>query len=351
METFTRLKVGVIGAGQWGRNVVRTLHALGALGAVAEASPVLRAALRLEYPELKIHEDHQALLGEGLRAVAIATPAPTHYAIAREALLADKDVFVEKPITLTARDAESLARLAEDRQRVLMVGHLLLYQPAIQALTKFIQDGHLGTLYGLHLERLNLGRARAVENALWSFGVHDVAVLLHVVGEEPRQIIAQGQRALQPAVEDDVYLHLDFPSQTKAHLHVSWLWPQKRRRLVAIGSRGMLVYDELAQTVVLHRKGISGDLTSFDQGSEVVFAGAADPLALEMGHFLERLEDRRMPLTNGRHALAVVRVLETASHHLETLGNADPCSHAKYVQPPGGRVLAERRKELDSLQD
>lgn len=308
------MKVAVIGVGNWGKNLVSNLRSLGALAAVAEASPELRSGLAAQYPEVPLYKDHRPLLLEStITAIAVATPAPTHYTVVKDALLAGKDVFVEKPITLSTRDAQELVDLAQARGRVMMVGHLLLYQPALQWIKGYLDSGALGTLYSLHQERLNLGRARSVENALWSLGVHDVAVLLHLVGRAPSRIKVTGQPSLQPGVEDDVYLHLDFMGGIQAHLHTSWLWPEKRRRLVVVGSEGMLVYDELEQTVLLHRKGITPDLNNRDEGYEVVFQGHGEPLRLELEHFLARLEDRRPPLSDGSSGVEVVRVLEEAT--------------------------------------
>lgn len=314
----TMPRVGAIGAGQWGRHLVANLAALGALAAVSELSEGLRADLAAAHPDLPIDADPAALLARrDLDAVVIATPVATHFALAREALLAGKDVFVEKPMTTDAREAEALVELAEARGRVLMVGHLLLYQPAMRWIKEALAAGLIGTLHALHQERLNLGRARAFENVLWSFGVHDVAVLLDVVGRPPVAVRATGQRILQAGVEDDVRLQLTFDAGVQAHLHVSWLWPERRRRLTAIGSAGMLVYDELAQTVTLHRKSITADLANRDEGSEIVYEGSGTPLELELRHFLACVANRQRPASDGRSGLAVIRVLEEAAHQME----------------------------------
>jgi predicted dehydrogenase len=259
-----------------------------------------------------VHAGPAPLWSSDVDAVAIATPAPSHFAIARDALLAGKDVFVEKPMVLSVEEGKQLVALARERRRVLMVGHLLLYQPAIRWLANYLSSGELGEVHSFHQERLNLGQARPVENALWSLGVHDVAVLLHLVREEPSRASVVGQRVLGEQVEDDVTLHLDFPSGVQAHLHASWLWPEKRRRLTVVGSRGMLVYDETAQQVVLHRKGIDRALKNWDEGHLQVFHGPAEPLRLELEHFCDRVADRQPPLSDGASGLAVVRVLEQA---------------------------------------
>ncbi|MCR4392076.1 MAG: Gfo/Idh/MocA family oxidoreductase [Candidatus Acetothermia bacterium] len=310
------MKVGLIGAGGWGKNLARTLHELGALGGIAEIRPDLRAELSILYPDVPLYLHHYALLESDLPAVAVATPAATHSALAKEALLAGKHVFVEKPLALATHEAEELVALARKRGRVLMVGHLLLYQPAVRWIKEFLDSGALGEIWSLHQERLNLGRARSVENALWSLGVHDVAVVLYLVGREPGEVRVVGQAALQPNVEDDVYLHLRFPGGIRAHLHASWLWPEKRRRLTVIGEAGMLVYDEVEQTVTFHRKAITPQLTSRDEGAEVVFQGHGEPLKLELAHFLECVAEGKRPLSDGESAVPVVRVLEEATRQL-----------------------------------
>lgn len=311
------MKVGLIGVGGWGKNLARVLNELGALGGIAEIRPEVREQLRMLYPEAPLYPDHRALLETDLPAVAIATPAATHFSLAKEALLCEKHVFVEKPLALSVVEAEELVALAQKQKRVLMVGHLLLYQPAIQWIKEFLDSGALGEIWSFHQERLNLGRARSVENALWSLGVHDVAVLLYLVGHAPDEVKVVGQAVLQPNVEDDVYLHLRFPGGIWAHLHTSWLWPEKRRRLTIIGEAGMLVYDELEQTVTLHRKGITPQLTNRDEGAEVVFRNYGEPLKHELVHFLECVAEGKRPLTDGESAVPVVKVLEEASRQLE----------------------------------
>jgi predicted dehydrogenase len=313
------MKVGLIGAGGWGRNLARTLHELGALGGIAELRPELRAELSALYPDVPIYPDQHLLLERDLPAMVIATPAATHFSIAKEALLAGKHVFVEKPLALATHEAEELVALARKQGRVLMVGHLLLYQPAVRWLKEFLDSGALGEIWSLHQERLNLGRVRTVENALFSLGVHDVALLLYLVGQAPERVAAQGQAVLQPNVEDDVYLHLWFPRGVQAHIHASWLWPERRRRLTAIGAKGMLIYDEAEQAISLHRKGINPDLTNRDEGAEVVFhgQGRGEPLRLELLHFLDCLAEGKRPLSDGESAVPVVRVLEEANRQLE----------------------------------
>ena len=313
----SELRVALIGAGNWGRNLVKNFYHLGVLAAVVDEDERRLYEVGKDYPDVKLLNSTDDVWDMPVSAVAIATPVPTHYALAKTALMAGKDVFVEKPLALRAIEAEELSSLARENSCLLMVGHLLLYQPAIRWIKDFIAQGNLGKLYSLHEERLNLGRARAVENALWSLGVHDVALFLDIVGEKPREIKVTGQQALQPGIEDDVYLHLSFPGGVFAHLHASWLWPEKRRRLTVIGEEGMLVYDEIAQTVTWHKKSINSKLENVDKGEEVVFRGDAEPLKIELSHFIECCKNRAKPYSDGESAVAVVQVLEEANHLLE----------------------------------
>ncbi len=309
------MKVGLIGAGGWGKNLAQSLYELGALGAIAEIRPETRDELQSLCAT--VYSDHLALLESDLPAVVIATPAATHYALAKEALLSGKHVFVEKPLALSSKEAEELVGMAKDRGRILMVGHLLLYQPAIRFIKDFLDSGNLGEVWSFHHERLNIGRVRSVENALWSLGSHDVAVLLFLVGRYPERIQAWGHSVLQPHVEDDVHLYLSFSGGLQAHIHSSWHWPEKRRRLTIIGSKGMLVFDEVAQTVVFHRKYVTPDLVHHDEGSEILFQSKKEALKLELQHFLECLREGKRPLSDGRSAVAVVKILEEATRQLK----------------------------------
>lgn len=306
------MRVGVLGVGNWGKNVARTFAELGALGAVADANPELRA-LAADAHGVPGCQDLPALLASGVEAVAIATPAPTHFVQAQEALRAGKDVFVEKPVTLNADEARRLADLAAAEGRVLMVGHLMLYQSAIAWMREQIVSGLIGDLRSIHQVRLNLGKARAVENALWSLGVHDVAVALYLAGSEVKTVSAAGQAALQPGVEDDVYLHLGFDNGVQAHIRSSWLWPVRQRGLTAVGTRGMLVYDEADQTVTHHRKWIDESLRNVDEGSSVAFTGDSAPLKRELQHFLECCKERKAPISDGGSGARVIEVLERAA--------------------------------------
>jgi predicted dehydrogenase len=307
------IRIGLVGVGSWGKNLLRTLAEWGSLGAIVEIDPAKREALALAHPGVRVCRSLLDLFDDDVTAVAVATPAATHYAIARDALEAGKDVFVEKPLTLSPREAEHLVALAHERGTILMVGHILLYHPAVQWMKVFLRDGGLGKIHSLHQRRLMLGRLQRSENVLWDLGVHDVAVVLHLIDSPLAGMTFEGHGQVRPSIEDDMYLHLRFESGVRAHLHTSWLWPDKERRLTIVGERGMMVYDELAQTVTLHHRYVDGNLDGVDRGKEIVFSDAGDPLRVELDHFLRRVQDRRAPLSDGRSALEVVRVLARAS--------------------------------------
>lgn len=307
------MQVAVIGAGAWGKNVIRNLAELDALGAICDQSAQLRETFAAQYPHADVYSDWQQVIDSNIAAVAIATPTQQHFRIAQAALEAGKDVYVEKPLTHDSGKARELVELAARNDCILMVGHLLMYQPAIVWMRDFIAGGELGELFCIRHERLTLGRARDTENALWDIGVHDLAVLLYMVGQAPTRIQVTGHQMLKLTVEDEASMHLEFPGGVYGDLHVSWLWPETTRRTIVRGSKGMLVYDEVAQTVTLHRRWIDAELTNNDAGSEVVYQGDGQPLLLEMQHFLDRITDRQPPRSDGRSAIPVIETLEKAS--------------------------------------
>jgi len=311
------IKIGVIGAGRWGRNIIKTLYELGALKAVAEQNPELRNQVQSLYPDVEIYESHLELLQQDIPAVAIATPVFTHFDIAKDALNANKDVFVEKPMTVTAEESHKLIELANNKYKVLMVGHMLLYQPAIQFIKQFISANKLGRLYSLRQVRRNLGTIRTAENALYSLGVHDLAVLSFLVGEPVKEVQHTSQAIINENIEGDIALHITYESGTRAHLHVCWLWPIKERQLMILGEKGALHYDELKQTVTYHKRYGNKDATVTDEGSEVVFEGSSQPLLLEMEHFIDCVIHRKTPLSPGSQGAEVVALIEAVANKKE----------------------------------
>lgn len=306
-------KVIVVGAGQWGKNLVRTFFELDALAGIVEASEKLHRDIIKNYTDIPVYQSIDEINNiSSVHGVVIATPAFSHYELAKKCLLSGKDVFIEKPMTLSSKEGQKLVKIAREYERILMVGHLLLYQPAVQEIKAVLNSGVIGRVVTLHQQRLKLGRVRSIENVLWSFGVHDLAVFLYLIGEEPIELQCVGQDILQSTIEDDVYLHLHFANGVKAHLHTSWLYPEIVRKLTIIGTEGMLEYDEVMQTVTLHKKGINGDLSNRDEGSDIIFQGESKPLTAECQHFLDCIEKRVNPISDGENGTAVVKILERA---------------------------------------
>ena len=312
--------VAVAGCGAWGRNHVRTLHELGALAGVVEVLPALRERVRTEYPEVPVWGSLEQAFAHA-DGIVVATPAPTHSALAARALAAGKGVLVEKPMTLCVREAQELVARAREARRPLMVGHLLLYQPAVQELKRLLDAGAVGRVLRIHQERLNHGRVRNTENVLWSLAPHDLAVLLHLMGGAPQAVRTTGAAFLQPGIHDDVHLDLAFAGGRSGHVHAAWYWPGKRRGLRILGDESMIAYNEADQSLTLHRKRLRGGdppggLAPVDEGSERIFEGAGDPLRLEDQHFLDCLATGAAPLSDGSGGVEVVRILEEADAQL-----------------------------------
>jgi predicted dehydrogenase len=304
-------KVAVIGAGSWGINHVKTFYNLGSLAAIIEPNEVLQRKLKMDYKNIPIYSnmDH-VLKDKSIKGVVIATPVKTHFILAKKAIEAGKDVFIEKPITLSSVDGEKLVELAERSKSILMVGHLLLYQPAIQFIKNYINSGEIGDIKGIHQQRTKLGKVKSFENVLWSFAVHDIAVLLYLLDKYPMVISSKSQFIIQEDIADDVYLHLGFSNNLSANLHISWYYPEDVRKMVIVGSEGMLVYNEHDQSVTLHRKKVGDDLQSIDNGKKLLFIGDSNPLQLECEHFLTCIAERKKPLSDGKNGVDVIRLLE-----------------------------------------
>ena len=241
------MKVAVFGYGHWGRNLVRVFHQLGALHTVCETREEARAEVASKFPGVNVTGDAQAVLRDpAVEAVAIATPAETHFQLATAALQAGKDTFVEKPLALRSAEAEKIIAAAREKNRILMVGHLLRYHPAVLKLKELCVEGTLGRIEYVYSNRLNLGKVRREENALWSFAPHDVSVLLHLLESMPLQVSTTGGTYLQPNIADVTVSNLLFDNGARAHIFVSWLHPFKEQKLVVVGSKKMAVFDDRA---------------------------------------------------------------------------------------------------------
>lgn len=322
------LRALVVGGGGWGTNLIRTLHASARLGGVCEAHEARRESLKLEHPGVPVFASMSQMLGETPDLpVIVATPPFTHHRVALEALEAHRDVLVEKPMTVSTGEAAALVEAAARGGRILMVGHLLLYHAAFQTLKQRLHE--LGDLRYLHQRRLNLGRVRSEENVLWSFAPHDIAVLLHLLEELPERVSCVGGAWVQPTVEDVSMLTLLFPSGRLATIQVGWLEPERVRRLTLVGSKGSAVIDELAEKPLrfVFQTVAPETLRCERTGEEAPDLPDTQPLAAECLHFLECVRDRTTPRSPGEQGLAVVNILESASHSLRNGGQWTKVNH------------------------
>lgn len=329
------VKVAVIGAGYWGKNLVRNFADLGVLVAVCDSNP--RACAPAMDMGLRIcNSVHELLQEPDLDAIAIASPAISHYAIAKEALLAGKDVFVEKPLALEVSEGQELIDLAARHELVLMVGHILQYHPAVFKLKELVDSGELGRIQYVYSNRLNIGKIRTEENILWSFAPHDISVMLLLLGEMPTEISAHGGNYLQPHVTDVTLTSLSFASGVKGHIFVSWLHPFKEQMLVVVGDKKMAVFDDVSKDrkLVLYPHCIDWierlPVARKAEG-EVVPVVSGEPLKAECAHFLECVHSRRRPRTDGLEGLRVLQVLEACQRSLDQKGT--PCKLASLSVP------------------
>jgi UDP-2-acetamido-3-amino-2,3-dideoxy-glucuronate N-acetyltransferase len=313
--------VVVVGAGYWGKNLVRNFHDLGVLKGVCEEDTERRAEFAEKYPDAVPYATFDEVLEAGVGAVSIATPAETHGPLVRRALEADLDVLVEKPLCLSVTEGEELVALAEKRGRVLMVGHLLWYHPAVLRLRELVESGELGRIEYIYSNRLNLGKIRRSENILWSFAPHDISVILGLLDEAPIDVAAHGAAYLHESIADVTVSHLAFASGVRSHIFVSWLHPFKEQKLVVVGDRKMAVFNDILaeDKLVLYPHNIVWKnhvpVAEKAEGEPVALEGG-EPLRAECEHFLECVVTRRAPRTDGREGLRVLRVLDACERSL-----------------------------------
>ncbi|HYY22051.1 MAG TPA: Gfo/Idh/MocA family oxidoreductase [Thermoleophilaceae bacterium] len=327
------VRVGVVGLGYWGPNLARNFDELAGaeLRWVCDSSEVARARWSAAFARARVAADLGELLDDPeLDAVAVATHVPAHAELALRVLEGGKHCFVEKPLAVSTAEAERVVDAARELDRVLMVGHLLEYHPGVDKLKELAAAGELGAIRYLYSNRLNLGRLRADENALWSLGAHDVSVVLRLAGEEPYECRAVGESYMREGVEDVVFCYLRFPSGVVAHLHLSWLDPHKERRLTVVGSRRMATFDdmELERKVTVYDKGFDQSFSSY--GEYIARSGDIwsprvsneEPLRIECRHFVECVRSGAQPRSDGEAGLRVVRVLEALQRSLEETSRA-----------------------------
>jgi len=335
------IRLGIIGCGYWGANLVRNFHQTEGciIQAVAETSPHRREFVQENYPDIRVISQYQELLSDNrIDAIVVATPASQHHDQATQALQMGKHVFVEKPLALTSKHAEHLVQLAERFGKVLMVGHTVIYNEPIGMVKDLISAGEIGKVYYAYASRVNLGKVRSDVNVMWNLAPHDLSVLLYVLGKKPISVSARGFSYIQDNIEDVVYLNVGFEDNINAQIHLSWLDPNKRRELTIVGSKKMLVYDDISpERIKIYDKGIDkqnknayfGEYRDFGEYQLIQRAGDMivpkvninEPLKIECEHFIDCIVNRKEPITSGRSALDVIRVLEAAEYSLKNSGH------------------------------
>jgi len=343
MSCTTPVRVAQIGCGYWGINLLRCFHQIPEVvpAGVAELRQERIQHLKNKYPALPTTPDYRELLDSTVDAVVIATPPATHYALGKDCLLNNKHVLVEKPLAMCTRDAVDLVQLADKRGLVLMVGHTFEYNAAVRALRNYVANGEIGEPYYLYMARLNLGRVQSDINAMWSLAPHDVSILLYVLQREPIAVSARGLSFLQPGIDDVVFILVEFPGGINANIHVSWLDPNKVRQLTIVGSKKMIVYDDVSPDakIRIYDKGITrnnvkqslGEYDSFGKFQLTLRAGDVviphlefpEPLQVECSHFVDCIRNGQTPLSDGQSGLRVVQVLEAAQRSLDRGGRRE----------------------------
>lgn len=347
------VRIGIVGFGYWGPKLVRNVAEMpeAELAWVADLDPGRLARVRADYPAVSTTPDYGDLLRADIDAIVVATPIRTHYRLAKAALLAGKHVLVEKPLAATTDEAEDLVQLAETRGLTLMVGHTFEYNAAIRTLREIVASGELGDLYYADAARLNLGLFQKDINVLWDLAPHDLSILLYVLQRDPIAVSARGSASVQPGIHDVAYMELRFPDNIMAHVHVSWLDPCKVRRITLVGSKKMVVCNDLSESekIRIYDKGVERPYET-DQfsdfhlayrygGVNIPYVPFQEPLRLQCEHFVECVRTGRRPQSDGNVGARVVRILEQADKSLQNGGSREPLSD--YVTMAGIATAAD----------
>ncbi len=332
-EQTTPIRIAQVGHGYWGPNLARNFYQLAdaELAYVVDASAEARATAERLYGCKTAATLAEVLADPTVQGISLATPARTHHELASQALVAGKHVFIEKPLAMTVAEGEALVELAAQTERVLMVGHVFEYNPAVHYIKRAMEAGELGEIYYLYSRRVNLGRVQSDINALWSIAPHDISIAIHLLGQQPEAVSCQGAACLNGEVEDVIFLTLHFPGNVLCHIHVSWLDPSKTRELTVVGSRKMIVYDDVATEGKVriydkgaYRKGdpIYGEFQYKLHSGDIWIPriDMQEPLRLECAHFVDCIREGKRPLTDGENGLRVVRVLEAGQQSLNSGG-------------------------------
>ncbi len=333
------INIAVVGTGYWGKNLVRNFDELGVLHTICDSNPSTLSTFQEKYPEVEVECSFQNVLqNPDIDAVVIATPAETHFKMAKMALLANKHVFVEKPLALYVNEAEELQQLALSHNLKLMIGHILLYHPAITKLKEIINSGELGKINYVYSNRLNLGKIRSEENILWSFAPHDISAILYLLDEMPCQVIAQGGNYLNQDITDVTMTMLSFKSGVKGHIFVSWLHPDKEQKLIIVGDKKMALFDDtLTQgKLQIHDKGvdwINRQPVPRKNGIAFVPLDNCEPLKVECDHFLSCITSDTIPKSDGANGTKVLKVLSACQDSLKQHGTAVDLNGNNHSKP------------------
>lgn len=333
-------KIAVIGSGSWGFNHVRTFYSLKncELVCVCDLIPENLQRVKKQFPDINMENDYKKIISRlDIDAVVVATSAETHFQIAKDALLAGKHCFVEKPITLDIQEAEELVDLANQNKLILMVGHLLLYHSAIDYLKNLVDDKKIGDVLYIYSQRVNLGKVRSTENALWSFAPHDISIMLHLISAKPLRVSATGQTFLQKknSIQDVVFFTIYFDNGAFGHGQVSWLDPHKIRKFTIVGTEKMVTFDdmEIREKIRIYDKGVDASHVTYDSFAESLILHDGDitipkinlgePLKREDSHFIDCIMNHKKPLTDGQNGVDVLKVLVAAQKSLENNGQPE----------------------------
>ena len=314
--------IGLVGFGYWGKNIFRNLRELGVLYKACDSDDKRRSEYASQFPDVKFTDSFDELLKDkNIKAVAIATPAVTHFTFAKKALFAGKDVYVEKPLSLSVEEGRELLKIADAKNRIVMVGHILQYHNAVIKLKNLINNGTLGKINYIYSNRLNMGKLRTEENILWSFAPHDISVILMLLGEEPVNVTAFGGDYISKGIYDTTMTTLEFRNGVKGHIFVSWLHPFKEQKLIVVGTKAMAVFDDMSKEKLFlyHHKveWLNGKIpVAQKEDYEVVPIEMGEPLKAELQHFIDCVKTRKTPVTDGKEGLRVLTVLEKCEKSL-----------------------------------
>ena len=328
------INIGQIGLGYWGPNLLRNFNRLQdcKVNVCCDLDQDQLSKAKNQYPDLKVTENYMDLLGDPqIEAVVVTTPPATHYEVVKSVLLAGKHVFVEKPFVLEVEHGLELISIAQKEKKILMVGHLLKYHPAVTKVKGYIDSGEIGEILYIYSQRLNLGIVRKNENALWSFAPHDISMVLYFLGREPVEVLAVGESYISDGVEDVVFLTMVFPDKVMAHCHVSWLDPHRVRKITLVGSKKMVVFDDVdvSEKVRIYDKGVGytgeyetyGEALTLREGDIIIpKLEMEEPLRAECRHFIECVKNNQTPLSDGLDGIRVVKILNAAQSSLKNGG-------------------------------